>query len=171
LIEYFGSARDQAKCFALLTSRMIGHDDRRAVERSHLTRFLDSLREPPAGNRIFRHRPDMVIETPTGRVGIEHTQLGQSRDAQARSDAMRFEALESRVVERAQETFEAAGGPQLIVQVNFTRRPMRKSDVDAIAGGLVAAVSEIIESNPRPGDDPEPQFRSRPFGRRWTPPD
>lgn len=137
---------------------MLGPHDRRAAERSHLTRFLASLAEPPVGNRIFRDRPDLVIETATGRLGIEHTQLVQSRDSLARSNAMRSESLESRVVERAQGEFEAAGGPLLDIHFHFSQRPMRKSDVNGIARALVAAVNEIIESNPSP-DDPVEAWR------------
>lgn len=44
--------------------------DRRAEERSHLARFLESMSAAPVGIPEFGDKPDLVIHTATHRIGI-----------------------------------------------------------------------------------------------------
>jgi hypothetical protein len=123
--------------------------DRRAEERSHLVRFLDSLPGALAGVREFSDKPDLVIHTAsTHRIGIEHTQLFRTDGARGRRFPKEAESLESRCVERARTLFEEQGGPSLYVYVYFNDRPIRKVDVRGIAERLAAVVARIAPTVP-----------------------
>lgn len=117
--------------------------DHRADERAHLTQFLASLPVAPAGAIEFGDRPDLVIATPSHRIGIEHTQLFREKDSTIRPFPKEAETLEDRCIARAKDLFEARGGPPLHVHPWFTPRPMRKREVEGHAVVLAAAVACI----------------------------
>jgi hypothetical protein len=122
--------------------------DRRAEERSHLARFLESLPGAPVGNREFGDKPDLVIHTATHRIGIEHTQVFRLQDALGKPFPKEAESLEKRLVERAQQLFEGQGGPALFVYVSFNDLPIRKADVQGVAERLAAVVAQIAPTEP-----------------------
>lgn len=123
--------------------------DRRAEERSHLVRFLESLAGAPAGFREFGDRPDLVVHSYMGhRIGIEHTQLFQTDAAHGTRFPKEVESLESRCVEEARTLFEEQGGPPLYVYVYFNERPIRKTDLRVIAERLATVVARIAPTAP-----------------------
>jgi hypothetical protein len=122
--------------------------DRRAEERSHLVRFLESLPGAPAGTRDFGDKPDLVIHTATHRIRVEHTQVLRLEGALGKPFPKEAESLEQRSVERAQQLFEERGGPALFVYVYFNELPIRKADVAGIAERLAAVVPRIAPADP-----------------------
>jgi hypothetical protein len=124
--------------------------DRRAEERSHLARFLESLPGAPAGARDFGDKPDLVIHTETHRIGIEHPQVFPLQDVLGKPFPKEAESLDQRSVERAQQLFEERGGPALLVYVYvyFNDMPIRKADVPGIAERLSAVVPRIAPVGP-----------------------
>ena len=111
-------------------------------ERSHLYRFLESLPDAPVGERDYGDKPDLLIRTQSGTIGIEHTRLywptaGQEMPLQA------LEALQQRAVDLAWKAFEERGGPPLVVHVRFNNRVIRKSEVRNVADRIRAVVARV----------------------------
>lgn len=122
--------------------------DRRAEERSHLVRFLESLSGAPAGAQEFGDKPDLVIHTATHRIGIEHTQVFRLQGALGKPFPKEAESLAQRSVERAQQLFEERGGSALLVYVYFNDLPIRKAHVQGIGERLAAVVARIAPVEP-----------------------
>ena len=67
---------------------------------SHILRFKESFSGFPEGILCFDDNPDVLIKTPEGIWGIEHTRLywGELKEQ---------ESLRQRIVDRAKEMYEA----------------------------------------------------------------
>lgn len=122
--------------------------DRRAEERSHLVRFLESLPDPPQGDRHFDDKPDLIIVTPRHRLGIEHRQLFDVDQSVGRTFPKEAESLESHCVTRAQTLFEHEDGRNLLVYVYFNAKRLLKTDVEPIAERLAEIVCEVAPTEP-----------------------
>lgn len=121
----------------------------RAEERSHLTRFLQSLADPPQGELCFGDSPDLVIVTPAHRLGIEHTQLMQGKGERGSGTLKAAEMLQTRCVVTARELYEERGAdPDLYVYVYFTAHHMRKADVPRLAERLAELVAQFAPAEP-----------------------
>ena len=121
----------------------------RGEERSHLIRFLESLTGSPPGERCFGDSPDLVIVTPTHRIGIEHTQLVQPTDEWGRGFPKAAESLQTRCIETAQELYEDCCADQdLYVHVHFSSHPLRKADVPRLARRIAEIVMQFAPGEP-----------------------
>jgi hypothetical protein len=105
---------------------------------SHILRFKDSFSGFPDGILCFDDNPDVLVKTPEGFLGIEHTRLywGNLKEQ---------ESLEQRIVNRAKELYVLGGGPPLYVNVLFDPKiRLGVKDIDSIAASLNGIVCRYV---------------------------
>jgi hypothetical protein len=105
---------------------------------SHIRRFKESFANFPEGILCFDDNPDVLVKTPEGYYGIEHTRLYHGTLKEQ-------ESIEQRIVERAKERYESLGTPPLYATVLFDSKVrLGVRDIDAIAANLKGMVHEYI---------------------------
>lgn len=105
---------------------------------SHILRFKESFSSFPEGILCFDDNPDVLVKTPDGIWGIEHTRLywGKLKEQ---------ESLEQRIVDRAKEVYESGGAPPLYVTVLFDSKiRLGVKDIDSIAASLNGIVCRYV---------------------------
>ncbi len=105
---------------------------------SHILRFKESFSSFPEGILCFDDNPDVLIKTPQGFLGVEHTRL-------YRTLLKEQESLEQRIVDRAKEIYESSGGAPLYITVMFDSKiRLSVRDIESIAASLKGIVCRYI---------------------------
>lgn len=105
---------------------------------SHILRFKESFPDFPEGVLCFDDNPDVLVKTPEGILGIEHTRLywGELKEQ---------ESLEQRIVDRAKDMYELSGRPPFYVNVLFDPKiRLGVRDIDLIAASLHRIVCRYV---------------------------
>lgn len=119
----------------------------RERERSHLGHFANRYGFPTEALK-FGDKPDLIVHTDTGDVGIEHTKLVRVEAAPGIVLPQAQEQLQDRVVSRAQAIFEERGGGMLGVNAHFSSDPnniLGKRNVDEAAFRLAAVIAHAAQ--------------------------
>lgn len=105
---------------------------------SHILRFKESLSDFPEGTLCFADNPDVLVKTPAGIWGIEHTRL-------YRGSMKEQESLEQKIIDRAKKMYVSSGAPSLYVTVSFDSNfRLTVKDIDLIAANLNDIVCRYI---------------------------
>jgi hypothetical protein len=119
-------------------------------EKYHLERFAESFSEFPDGIRDYAEtsadKPDLMVHALEGIIGIEHTRLFRIPDSTTNITMQEQEALQNRIVAKAHEAYQAAGGRAAYLCVYFDDRvPLRPNDVPTYSDKLTDAM-RIVEA-------------------------
>lgn len=114
---------------------------RRERERAHLLHFRKVCSFFPKGKIEVTERPDFVVHTSKGLLGIEHTEMFQPGPPHGGSIQAQ-ESLRQRVLDRAKDLYAQSGAPPLRVDVLFHPGfEIQKQSVDNLSRSLVNLVS------------------------------
>lgn len=117
---------------------LIGLSESKKRERFELERFIESYPAFPAGQRNFGDKPDLIVSTAAGKLGVEHTSLYKD-DSQKEHESIR-----SKIIALAEKEYEESGEPLSYVQVYFDERlPLTNGKSRLIVSELVQAVRNI----------------------------
>lgn len=115
---------------------------RRRVETNHLNRLRSSYKFFPEGKVTFGDKPDLLVHTSDGVVGIEHTQIFRMPDSKVTMQAQ--EKHQDRIVTQAQQIFEERSKTLYSLTVGFDPDlVLRPSDEHKVAGHLADLVDDI----------------------------
>jgi hypothetical protein len=115
---------------------------RRILETNHLNRFRSSYKFFPEGKVTFGDKPDVLVHTRDGVVGIEHTQIFRISDSKVTLQAQ--EKHQDRIVTLAQQIFEERSKTLYSLTVGFNPDlVLRPSDEPKVAGHLADLVDDI----------------------------
>jgi len=115
---------------------------RKERERDHLMHFREVCSFFPEGEIEAIERPDFVVHTPKGLLGIEHTEMLQPGNPHHGGYIQAQENLRQRVVDRAKDLYARSSGPPLRVEVLFHPGfDIRKQSVDDLSKSLANLVS------------------------------
>ncbi len=123
-------------------------DPQREQEILHLSRFANIFSEFPKGALDFGDKPDLIVHTDTGDLGIEHTQLFRVESSPGIVLPQAQERLQERVVARARHLFEERGGGMLWLYVQFSgddNNALNKHIVDEIALRLADVMVHAVQ--------------------------
>lgn len=132
-------------------------DSKKRAERITLERLRSLLPTFPTGELVAGEEPDFTLALNDGkRLGIELTELHREYPA-GHSAPQAQQVLKYRAVRRAQEIYDATGGPYLHVSVHYANIEVSKSAVGTLAKLIADVVTTII---PPPGKSrtAEPDF-------------
>lgn len=114
------------------------------MQYSHLTRFKEHCPDFPKGELEYGDDPDLIVHTPDGLLGIEHTRIFRP-DRTDQIVPQEQESLEERIVNLARERYESRGGPPVTVTPYFNPHiRLGKKDVDPIAERLCDIVCRYL---------------------------
>jgi hypothetical protein len=112
-------------------------------ELSYFDLFREACGEVPQGVACVQEKPDFVIGTSSGRIGVEVTRYFRPTPPDRRPMQEQF-SLHHQVAQLAQRQFERASGEKLSVQIVFrTGVNVTKSDLLACANGLASALIAV----------------------------
>lgn len=132
-----------------MTPTSTASDRQKAEECVALTRFREvSGHLPGILERVVRDPPDFLITDGSHTTSVEMTRYLQRAGKRGSPEAQR-EAMEIRVVERAQGIFEATH-PGVLVNVSphFKMSVIKPNDVETFAQALAALVWDILPPAP-----------------------
>ena len=113
-----------------------------ADRRTHTYRFYQ------VSPLVFSDKPDLIVHTDAGEVGIEHTKLLQVEAVPDVVLPQAQEQLQDRVVSRAKAMFEERGGRMLGVIPYFSsdsNNILSKRNVDEAASRLAGVMAHAIQ--------------------------
>jgi hypothetical protein len=114
---------------------------KKELERWQLERFKKTCSSFPEGKIIESERPDFLIDTSAGIVGIELTQLYRS-DSHTALPPKATESLRQQIVDRAHGLYKETGGHPLWVTVFFNlASELRQSLVPELASRVADLVT------------------------------
>jgi hypothetical protein len=114
--------------------------EKKRRELSYFDMFCEVYDEIPQGMACVQERPDFVLNSPSGRIGVEVTRYFRPTPPDRRPLQEQF-SLQHQIVQRARHEFEKLSGQELSVQIVFrTGVSLNKSDVLPTANGLASAL-------------------------------
>lgn len=125
--------------------------DKKQKEYAHLLAFKDSISDFPTGAINFDvEQPDFLIQSATGIVGIEHTEMYH----EPREDGRSLQATETyvhQILRRAKEIHKDKGGKAALVWLNLTSGArLNKAKVEPLATTLADLVQTRMPPNLEP---------------------
>jgi hypothetical protein len=119
---------------------------KKEIESYYLERFKELLPGFPSGMVIPTEEPDFLVETPSGHVGIELTELHVAASPGS-VPVQASLAMRQRTVDRAQAIYAAGGHPPIRCTVFMSNEHIHKSEVEDLA----TAIASIAIKNLPPG--------------------
>lgn len=113
-------------------------------ERAHLDRFREGFSEFPEGTVVPQERPDFLVETPQGRIGIEHTEYVRASDDRNGPPPRAREHVENKILWLASREHESRGLPPVTVYVYWNPH-FAPNWLDS--RGLVASLSNLVRDH------------------------
>ncbi len=131
-------------------------------ERYYLDAVLRALADTPSSEAFHdSETPDFLADTATGRLGIEITAF-HLPPATGNRPHQEQQSLKDRIVERAKELHQAAGGSAFYVSVHFNPNlPLSRKKV----GPLAEAIASCVQASDVPCTVNEPAV-TVPWGKR-----
>ena len=118
-------------------------------ERFQLIRFADIWSEFPLGKRVFakdEEKPDLIVLTNEGRLGIEHTELQYEPEGAKQIFLREAESLQERVIDKAKQIYDAQNGPNLYLSVQFNEsKALTKRTVESVAASLAKIILNLAQ--------------------------
>jgi hypothetical protein len=118
----------------------------KGTERAHLQRFRENFPDFPEGAIIPYERPDFLVITPQGRIGVELREYHVEELDGGRGSRMRAqESTEDRVLRTASEQHQSKGLPPVAVHVLWNpHQPFSRRKIQELAAVLAAMVQEHL---------------------------
>ena len=140
---------------------------KKAREETYLRRFRENFAGFPEGTILPSERPDFLVETDRGRLGVELTEYHISEPDEGRSSPTRArEATEDQVLRMAAEQYRSKGLPPVVVNVLWhTNQALDRHRMPELATGLADLVQEHL---PEPNQSVTINERRHP-ARRYLP--
>ena len=139
-------------------------DVKKAREETYLRRFRENFAGFPEGTILPSERPDFLVETDRGRLGVELTEYHISEPDEGRGSPTRArEGTEDQVLRMAAEQYRSKGLPPVVVNVLWhTNQALDRHRMPELATGLADLVQEHL---PEPNQSVTINERRHPAGR------
>jgi hypothetical protein len=108
-------------------------------ERQHLLGFLSTLSDAPVGVACIGGRPDLLIRSGGGIIGIEHTRLFHSTG----QISLTQDNLQDQIVREAWTQYRKQGGPPRSVDIYFHDGKLQKRDIRLYAERIRTFVAQL----------------------------
>lgn len=110
-------------------------------ERQHLLEFLNTLPEAPIAIAMacIGGRPDLVLRTDNGFIGIEHTRLVHSSE----HVSLNQDNLQDQIVREAWARYREQGEPPRLVHIHFHPGRLQKRDIRPYAERIQTFVAQL----------------------------